>query len=415
MIDPENLFWGEDLGEKTFAIYNLGCRTNHAELLHIAGLLEDLGFSPSSKPSLVLVNTCAVTQKAVSESKRVVKGLKRKFPKAKVVVLGCGVEYFPAFFSFADRILDNNKKEKLLSRPSFYSRGIDHPFPKSGRFFLRIQSGCNQFCSFCIVPYLRRKIVALSPLKVVSLIKKAQEEGYQEVVLVGTNLGLYQKKKGFSISDLLEEILEKTRIPRIAFGSINLEAFDKKFIRILSEDWKDGRKGRINRFFHIPLQSGSNRILKMMNRHYSLEEFSEVVNSLYNAAPFVSIGTDIIVGFPGENKEDFQQTFEAVASLPFSRLHVFRYNPRKGTVASRMEKRWGGVDYKERKERAKIIRSIGKKKRSEFFQRMKGKRFPVLFLGRSEEGWYGLTDNYFLVNTDLEEDLQGKIKEIVIS
>jgi threonylcarbamoyladenosine tRNA methylthiotransferase MtaB len=414
LINLDSLLNG--LKEKTFAIYNLGCRTNQAETLQISALLEDLGFFPSPNPALILVNTCAVTQKAVAESRRLVKTLRQKFPEARIIAMGCGVDYRKDGFSSSDIVWSNEWKEFLLSGYAHpYSRDKRHPFSRSGRFFLRIQSGCCQFCSFCIVPHLRKDMTSLSIEKAVNLIRKAEAKGYQEVVLVGTNLELYGYEEKHSLSDLVEEILQETRISRISFGSINYGAFDDKFIKLLHQDWKDNKVGRISRFFHIPLQSGSNRILKLMNRTYTFEEFRDLVARVYHAAPFVSIGTDIIVGFPGETEEDFEKTVEAVSSLPFSRLHVFRYNPRRGTPAFVMERKWGIVGKEEKKKRSEIIRKIGKQKRERFFLDMKGKTFPVLFLEKTgNSDWDGLTDNYFSVTISSKQSLLGKIKQIEV-
>jgi threonylcarbamoyladenosine tRNA methylthiotransferase MtaB len=212
------------------------------------------------------------------------------------------------------------------------------------------------------------------------------------------------------LSDLLERVLKETSIPRISFGSINLGAIDDKFINLLRADWRNGF-GRISRYFHVPLQSGSDKILKLMNRPYTLGEFKGTIEKIYNTVPFVSIGTDIIVGFPGETQKDFKKTVDAVDKLPLSRFHVFRYNPRRGTPAFMAEKKWGIVGKEEKKKRSEIIRKIGRKKRKEFYLKMKGKDFPVLFLERVDKGkWRGLTDNYFSVTISSKENLLGTIK-----
>jgi len=404
------------LKKKTFSICSLGCRTNQAEILQLAARLESLGFKSSDKnPGVALINTCAVTQKGFAESKRLIKVLKKKFPKSNVIAIGCAVNYAPSQFSHADLIISNEEKEILLKKHSCpYSKNILHPFSRSGRFFLRIQSGCNNFCTYCIVPYLRRKITNLSPKKAVEQIKQAEKLDHKEVVLTGINLGLYGKGRKYNLADLVEVILAQTSIPRISFGSINLGALDKDLISLLQKSWQE-KQPRVGRYLHIPLQSGSDRILKRMNRPYVVQQFEKVVKKLTDKNLLVGIGTDIIVGFPGETKKEFQQTVSFIKRMPFSRLHVFRYNPREGTVAIKKEKEWGSVNEEEKKRRAKIIRQIGKNKQKEFYKKMKGNRLPVFFLEKTTRNkWRGLTDSYVSVYKNSKKNLQGKIMPVKI-
>lgn len=423
------------LKKKTFSIHSLGCRTNQAEILQLAAWLENLRFKSSNKnPGIVLINTCAVTQKGFAESKRLIKNLKEKFPESKVIAIGCAVNYAPDQFSPADLIISNKEKEILLKKhPCPYSKNILHPFSRSGRFFLRIQSGCNNFCTYCIVPHLRRKIIDLSPKKAVEQIKQAEKLGHKEVVLTGTNLNLYGKGNKYNLTDLVKAILAQTTIPRISFGSINLGALDKNLISLLQKSWQKKRP-RISRYLHIPLQSGSDRILKRMNRPYVVQQFEKVVKKLTNKNPLVGIGTDVIVGFPGETKKEFQQTVSFIKRMPFSRLHIFRYNPREGTVAIKKEKEWGSVNEEEKKRRAKIIRQIEKNKQKEFYKKIKGARLPVLFLEEitgnkqcfvsDKNKWRGLTDSYVSIskacppdgglNKNSKKSLQGKIMIVKI-
>jgi len=396
---------------KTFAVFSLGCRTNQAEILQLAALLEKDGLKFASKPDLILVNTCAVTQKALAESKRTIKQLKKQNPQAKIVVLGCGVNFSPQQFSFADAILTNQDKDKILRGYSVPSFKVNHPFPHSRRFLLRIQSGCQHFCTYCVVPFLRKKNFSLPPSKAVEMIKKAEQKGYQEVVLTGTNLGLYGLGKNFDLSDLIKEILAKTAIPRISFGSINIEAINKKFVHIFSQ----AAGKRLSRYLHIPLQSGSNKILKLMNRPYTVEEYQKTINSLIRQIPFLGIGTDIIVGFPGETQREFRKTLSFLQKTPFSRLHVFRFSPREKTLAALQEKEWGKVGEEEKKRRASIIRRLGEKKQTLFRQKIRGKIFPVLFLEKvGVDQWYGLTDNYVPVIRKSKKKLKGRIQNTKI-
>jgi len=404
------------LRNKTFSIHSLGCRTNQAEILQLAAWLENLRFKSSDKnPGVVLINTCAVTQKGFAESKRLIRALKEKFPKSKVVAIGCAVNYAPDQFPLADLITSNKEKEILLKKYSCpYSKNILHPFSRSGRFFLRIQSGCNNFCTYCIVPYLRRKIINLSPKKAVQQIRQAEKLGHKEVVLTGTNLNLYGKGRRYDLVDLVKAILAQTTIPRVSFGSINLGALDRNLISLLRKNWQK-KQPRISRYLHIPLQSGSNNILKKMNRPYVIQQFKKVIKKLTDKNSLVGIGTDIIVGFPGETKKEFQQTVSFIKRMPFSRLHIFRYNSRKGTAAAEKEREWGSVNEEEKKRRAKIIHQIGRNKQEEFYEKIKGNHTPVLFLEKTAKNkWRGLTDNYVAVYKNSKKNLKGKIMMVKI-
>lgn len=403
---------------KKFAIFSLGCRSNQAEILQLAAWLESLGFREDKKhPYLILINTCAVTQKGFGESRRQVKSLRRKYPRSKIVVIGCGVTFSPSSFNKADLLINNTQKELLLKEYFFPPSpdSIEHSFPSSHRLLLRIQTGCNHFCSYCIVPYLRSTLISLPPSRVISFIKKGEELGYQEVVLTGTNLALYGKGEGFSLEQLVKLILKETTIPRISFGSINPNNFTPSFVNLLFSDWSQ-KKPRINRYLHIPLQSGSDLILKRMNRPYRSKEYRHLIKSLTKNQPYLAVGTDIIVGFPGEGEKEFNETLSFIKDLPLARLHVFRYSSRKGTLAQKKEKEWGIVPEKEKQRRSYILRKLGEEKAQDFRQKMKGKILPVLFLEKNKKGeWLGLTDNYLLIKTKKPQNLKGKIKKMKIS
>ncbi len=404
------------LKNKTFYLHCLGCRVNQAEILQIGAFLESLGFKSSeTNPGLIIVNTCAVTNKALAESKKEGRGLKEKFPQAKVLILGCGPTAQLSEFSWADLILDNREKEKILDPNYIYSPELNHPLATSKRYLLRIQTGCNSFCSYCVVPYLRKELINLSPEKVIKQIKKIKKLGFQEVILTGINLALYGKGENYRLGDLIEKMLKETKIPRIGFGSINLGAIDNKLISLFKKDWEKG-KGRLNRYLHIPLQSGSDNVLKKMDRPYKVKNYRRVVNQLVSQIPLLGIGTDIIVGFPGETEQDFKKTVDLLNALPFSRLHIFRFNPREKTLAYIKEKEWGRVGEKEKKTRAKILKQINTTKQKEFRKKLKGRKLPVLFLQKTKNGeWKGLTDNYLTIKMKSRQNLGGKIKEITIT
>ncbi|MFH1601343.1 MAG: MiaB/RimO family radical SAM methylthiotransferase [Candidatus Shapirobacteria bacterium] len=383
--------------KKTYQLFSLGCRVNQAEISVIGGYLEKLGFySDKKNPDIIIINTCAVTKKALIESKRELLKLKRKYPKAKIIILGCGVEFKPQDFALADFLFNNIAKEKILDFNLTYSPAAGLPLARSKRHLLRIQSGCNNFCTYCLVPFLRNKLISISPNKIIKTIKKAEKLGFQEIILTGTNLELYGEGFGYNLSHLLEKILFQTKIPRIGLGSVNLEAIDDKFIRLYTQDWKQER-GRLNRYLHIPLQSASNKILLKMNRPYKIENYQKVIKRLAKNIPFLGIGTDLVVGFPGETKKDFKKTVSFVKKMPFSRLHVFRYNPRPGTLSAKKETEWGSIENKIKQERAKVLRKIGEQKKKEFKKKIIGQKLNVLVLRKRKNYWQALTDNYVLL------------------
>ena len=405
-----------NLKNKTFFLHSLGCRVNRAELLKIAAYLEKLGFSLNkNNPGLIIINTCSVTEKALLESKKEAKSLKKKYPQARILILGCGVESNPIEFSWADLALNNTDKEKLLNTPHLYSPHLNQPLAVSKRYLFRIQAGCNCFCAYCLVPFLRRKLIDLSSHQVIGQIKEIESLGFQEIILTGTNLALYGQGKNYCLSDLTEKILVQTKIPRISFGSVNLRAIDNKFIKLYQKDWQKGA-GRLSRYLHIPLQSGSDFILKKMKRPYRVQEYKNIINKLVNNIPLMGIGADLIVGFPGEEKKDFQKTVNLVKRLPFSRLHIFRFNPRENTLAHLKEEEWGRVSEHEKQRRAKVLSAININRQKAFKAKLIGKKLPVLFLKKiGKKEWSGLADNYVTVKTKSPQNLRGKIKRIVIT
>jgi len=404
------------LTNKTFLIYSLGCRTNQAEVIQVAAWLENLGLKPSlTNPGVIFINTCAVTEKGLTESQNLVKSLKRKYPKSKLVVMGCGINYQKSSFIKVNKMLNNIEKSNLLTnQPAVPSQNNLYPLSQSGRLLLKIQSGCNRYCSYCVVPFLRRRVYSLGVSDIVKTINEAEKLDYQEVVLTGTNLDLYQDNS-HRLSFLVSEIINKTTIPRIAFGSVSFEAFDNKLIKLFVQEWQKNT-GRLNRYLHIPLQSGSDRILKRMNRRYSVNSFAKLIELLHRKDPLVNIGTDVIVGFPGETRPEFNKTVSLIKSLPIRRLHIFRYHPRKNTLANKMEEKWGTVRSEEKKYRAGILGQLNKQKQKEFRLINKGCSFRSLFLKKIGSNlWQGLTDNYLVVTKVSKQNLRGKIRPAKIT
>lgn len=310
---------------KTFLTVNFGCRVNAAETNLWSQTLINQGFIPSTKsPSIIFVNTCAVTKKGEKESVNKIKLLSKQYPQAKIYISGCA--NFDKIKNLKDIIIvDNDQKEKTLSSlKSAYTKKINDKFSHTNRYLLKVQSGCSQFCSYCIVPFKRQKIYSLSIQDAVGTVKNAVNDNYQEIIITGVNLDQY--KPGFS--NLIESLLKQTNIKLISFGSIPINCIDQKFINLFSE-----YSNRLSHFLHIPIQSGSDKILKLMNRPYTTKDILQEFYDLQSINYDLNFGTDIIVGFPTESDQDFQDTFNLCQQIGFSKIHTFKYSPRPNTKA----------------------------------------------------------------------------------
>ncbi|MFA4827137.1 MAG: radical SAM protein [Candidatus Shapirobacteria bacterium] len=331
---------------KTFLAVNFGCRVNAAETNQLCQFFLNSGLSPfclplwgqrgtkgDFSPDLVIINTCSVTAKANIESLGKIRSLSNQFPNSQIVVTGCAC---PANLKNINNLtfLTNYDKELLL-KPlhSSYTHKIKDKFSHTNRFILKIQSGCNHGCTYCIVPSRRPALWSLPTKNAIDTVNQAVKNGYQEIIITGINLDLYEP----GLSNLLESLLTQTTIPLISFGSVPLNCIDQKFIHLLSTF-----PSRLSNFLHIPIQSGSDKILKLMHRPYDQKKIIKTFISLKKiSSPLVKggtergfgFGTDIIVGFPGETDSDFQQTYDLCKKIGFSKIHVFKFSPRPNTPA----------------------------------------------------------------------------------
>lgn len=310
---------------KTFAVYNLGCRVNAAETNLFAQSLIKKKYLPSShNPDIIFINTCSVTKKANTESLGLIRRLQKKYPKAKIIISGCA-SLKNLKLSKKIQILNNLQKETYLKNlDSTYSHQIKDKFSHTDRYLLKIQSGCTAFCTYCTVPQKRPYLWSLPIENAISTVNKAIADGYKEVIITGVNLNQYVP--GFS--NLIDALLTKTKIPLISFGSIPINCINQNFINLVSRF-----PNRVSNFFHIPIQSGSDKILKLMGRNYTKKIILEKFSSLKNLKSNLSFGTDIIVGFPKETDTDFQETYNLCQKIGFSKIHVFKYSPRPNTKA----------------------------------------------------------------------------------
>jgi len=325
---------------KTFATYNFGCRVNAAETNQYAQTLINQGFIPDkNNPDTIFINTCSVTKKANIESIGLIRRLQKKFPKSEIIVSGCANLKNISHLKNISVLNNQKKEEKLVDLNCIYTHQIKDKFSHTNRFLLKIQSGCTALCTYCTVPYKRPYLWSLPIETAINTVKKAIDDDYKEIIITGVNLNQYTP--GFS--NLIEALLTQTSISLISFGSIPINCIDKKFISLVYRF-----PSRVSSFLHIPLQSGSDKILKLMSRNYTkkiiLEKF-KLLNSINNIpSPLVkegtegrlNFGTDIIIGFPSETDVDFQKTYDLCKEINFSKIHVFRYSPRPGTAARKL-------------------------------------------------------------------------------
>jgi threonylcarbamoyladenosine tRNA methylthiotransferase MtaB len=402
----------------TISVATLGCKVNQFESEALIDALEQRGYTlvPFGEGAdITIINTCTVTHRADFQSRQMARRAFRSNPSSLIIVTGCysqmepdvflkmeGVRYLlgngeknqiPAILplmqkgEFPNTQVGDIQKEKLFSEIPLYS------FHRHTRAFLKIQDGCNARCSYCIVPFARGPSRSLRPERVLENLKLFKEKGFKEVVLTGIHLGAYglDLNPPFPLEKLIKRIEKEETPDRIRLSSIEPGDFSQEFISTLSQS------GKICPHLHISIQSGDDEILKKMNRDYNCSFLSHLIQELYLRIPNLSIGADVIVGFPGETEEKFRHTYGLVESLPFSYLHVFPFSRRRGTPAYQFPQ---GVDEKEIKKRAEIMRTLGKQKRQAYYHQFLNQELSVLVEDRKEKGtgrWKGLSRNYIPV------------------
>lgn len=327
-----------------FSSINFGCRVNAAETNQLSQQLLDQKYTIDNfNPDVVIVNTCAITKKGEYESISKIKKLIKDNPKLKIIATGCAnLDKLKGLKNVT--ILKNIDKDKIST---LYSPNIKDKFSHTHRYLLKVQSGCTQNCTFCIVPSRRPTLNFLSIDDAITTVNNAVKNGYTEIIITGVNLAQYIP----GLSNLIEALLTKTKIKLISFGSVPLLCIDNKFISLLSS-----YQLRVSRFLHIPLQSGSDKILKLMNRPYNNQKIIKTFTSLRGVSDeAISFGTDIIVGFPTESDSDFQETYDLCQSLGFNKIHVFKYSPRPNTTARELFLKSEKISKSELSKRSKLI------------------------------------------------------------
>ncbi|MBW7676227.1 tRNA (N(6)-L-threonylcarbamoyladenosine(37)-C(2))-methylthiotransferase MtaB [Chryseobacterium chendengshani] len=417
---------------RTAAFHTLGCKLNFAETSTIARQLTDAGYDKVSfdeKADVYVINTCSVTENADRECKLHVKRAMKANPEGLVVIIGCYAQLKPEEISQitgVDLVLGAKEKFNILSYlddlEKSQSEGVVHSceiqetdffigsysIGDRTRAFLKVQDGCDYKCTYCTIPLARGISRSDTIENVLKNAKEIAEKGIKEIVLTGVNIGDYgkgefgNKKHEHTFLDLIKELDQVDGIERIRISSIEPNLLKDESIELVSKS-----KSFVPHF-HIPLQSGSDDLLKKMKRRYLTRLYNNRVNKIRKVMPDAAIGVDVIVGFPGETEELFMETYNFLNELPISYLHVFTYSERENTEAAEMD---GEVPIPERKRRNKMLRILSEKKKMAFYQTQLGQTLPVLWEHENKDGkMYGFTENYVRVQKDFDSASVNQIE-----
>ena len=414
---------------KKVAFITLGCKVNQYETNAMAQNFIEKGYEVvehTEYADIYVINTCTVTNMSDRKSRQMLRRVKELNKKAIVVACGCYVQVAKEELEKieeVDLILGNNEKNNIVELVEKFIKEIEKQekieevenvmeqkefvefgnilYTEKTRAVIKVQDGCDRFCSYCIIPYARGRVRSRKPENVISEIEKISKEGIKEVVITGIHIASYGKDfknikekekigktgKEYRLIDLLEEINKIEGIERIELGSLEPLLITEEFVSRLK------KLEKICHHFHLSLQSGCNETLKRMNRRYSVEEFKKIVNLLRKNYEDVNLTTDIIVGFPGETEEEFNKTYEFLKEIKLYKMHVFKYSQRKGTKAAVMK---GQIDGKKKEERSRKLIELSDKNEEEYNKKYVGKEVEVLWEEEKNGFYKGHTKNYIL-------------------
>ena len=410
------------------AFITLGCKVNQYETNAMAQEFIEKGYKiveHTEVADIYVINTCTVTNMSDRKSRQMLRRVKELNKEAIIVACGCYVQVAKEEvekIEEVDLILGNNEKknivelvekfqnekigkekkseleevEDVMHKKDFVEFG-NVVYTEKTRAVIKVQDGCDRFCSYCIIPYARGRVRSRKPENVISEIEKISKKGIKEVVITGIHIASYGKdfKEEYRLIDLLEEINKIDGIERIELGSIEPLLITEEFVKRLK------KLEKICHHFHLSLQSGCNETLKRMNRRYSIEEFRKIVQLLRKNYEDVNLTTDIIVGFPGETEEEFQKTYEFLKEIKFYKMHIFKYSQRKGTKAAVMS---GQIDGNKKEERSRKLIELSDKNEEEYNKKYIGKEVEVLWEEEKEGFYKGHTKNYILAYLKVDND-----------
>lgn len=429
---------------KVVRFVTLGCKVNQYETNAMAQKFLEKGYqiieeitaeNEHINPDICIINTCTVTNMSDRKSRQMLRRMKEKNPNTILVAVGCyaqvakeeltkipeidlalgnneKVEIVKYVENYINTDIDNIELDDVMHSKEFSEFG-DVTYTEKTRAVIKIQDGCDRFCSYCIIPYARGRVRSRKPESIISEITQIASRGIKEVVITGIHIASYgkdfamskkSKLKNYRLIDLLEEINKISGIKRIRLGSIEPLLIDPKFVERLK------KLEKICHHFHLSLQSGCDETLQRMNRRYTIEQFEEIVKLLREAYNDVNLTTDIIVGFPGETEEEFDKTYKFLEKIKFYKMHVFKYSPRKGTKAAIMQNQISG-NIKEK--RSKKLIELSDKNEKEYNKLYIGKKVEVLFEEEKNGMYKGHTQNYIMAYCKSNENLENCFKNVL--
>lgn len=416
------------------AFYTLGCKVNQYETEAMIESFENAGYETvdyTEYADVYIINTCTVTNMGDRKSRQIIRRALDQNPDAFVAVVGCYSQIAPEEvlqIPGVSLVIGTNERSSIVELVE-YAKGKEEKlnlvndimdvrefeempirnYKSRTRAFLKIQEGCDQYCTYCIIPYARGHIRSRKPESIIAEVKELAGSGFREIVLTGIHVASYGKDLGdTSLIDIIEKVHRVDGIMRIRMSSVDPNVMTDEFIERLKN------LPKICKHFHLSLQSGCDKTLKRMNRKYTTEEYKRVVGKLREAFADVAITTDLIVGFPGETDEEFQETVDFVEDISFSAMHIFKYSPREGTPASKYKNQ---VKPQLKEARSKLITSIARKNEEKFKKGFIGCNMKVLYEHPIDEKaslFEGLTDNYIRVVSESQTDIKGKIVETTL-
>lgn len=400
---------------KRFAIHTLGCKLNYSESAAIAARLEAQGWEQGDNPEIIVLNTCAVTSSAEKKTRNLASKLHRDNPLASIVVVGCYSALKPELlerwsgvikvFGSANKMscVDFILQQEPKPVPNFFDAYSTHDRTRS---FLKIQDGCNNHCTYCTVWIARGKSRSDTIENVLKNIKNISESGVHEVNLTGVNVGDFGKGTNENLLKLLKAIVKQKAIDRVRISSVEPDLLSEDIIKLVA------KSDMLMPHFHIPLQSGCDRILSLMRRRYTAQEYADKVHFIKKLMPDACVACDVITGFPGETDEDFEETYHFLEELPISYMHVFTYSRRPRTHANIMEDQ---ISEEVKHERTERLLELSHAKKMAFYHQCEGQTRPVLVESEVvDDQLYGFTDNYIRVAFPNDENLVNTIQKVTI-
>jgi threonylcarbamoyladenosine tRNA methylthiotransferase MtaB len=412
---------------KSIAFHHFGCKVNFAEASALSRQFKENGFLLKDfreKADVYVISTCVVTAIAEKKCRAAIRQAHHLNPGAKIVVIGCFPELMPDQLEMMDGVslvLGHSGKFTLLGEVQnlfHQSRTLDSAPPSSTTFvsswsygdrtrsFVKIQDGCDYYCAYCTIPLARGHSRSDTIANVIRNVQETVRAGTKEVVLTGVNIGGFGSNTGETLIGLLRELEKVMEVPRIRVSSIEPDLLNDEIIELVASS------GKLMPHFHIPLQSGSSRILKLMKRKYDPELFTSRIRKIRDLIPIACIASDVIVGFPGETDDNFRETLDFIEGLELSYLHVFSYSRRTNTLAASMAE---PVQDKVKKHRSELLHQLSANKKRTFYLKNKGMKANVLFESDNSNGFmHGFTENYIKVKTKFNPTLINKITPVVL-